>query len=156
MPWSELERRPRRTDDADGSRRIRIGPEPRASRLGLVGVGHLRVESSLRCPRPGLSIPGPSKDERGPNRHDRTEQRADHIHPVVREARPDQVGTEVQAAFIDAPEIGLPHNPARAMYAPTPSAPIPPRFWAPDAVPRMTLTSPNVRTVSIHNASIAE
>src|SRR4029077_12465503 len=65
-------------------------------------------------------------------------------------------GPNVRAGFIDAPEIGLPHSPASAMYAPTPIAPKIPMFCAPDAVPRMTLTSPRVSTVSIRNASPAE
>ena len=58
----------------------------------------------------------------------------------------------MRAGFIEAPEIGLAHSPASAMYAPTPSAPMTPRFCAPDAVPRMTLTRPNVSTVSMTNA----
>ena len=57
---------------------------------------------------------------------------------------------------MDAPEMGLPHNPARAMYAPTAIAPMTPTFCAPDAVPRMTLTNPRVRTASIRNASHPE
>ena len=56
------------------------------------------------------------------------------------------------AGFIEAPEIGLPHRPASAMYAPTPRAPMTPRFCAPDAVPRMTLTRPNVSTNSMTKA----
>jgi len=55
-------------------------------------------------------------------------------------------GPNVRAGFIDAPEIGLPHSPASAIYAPTPIAPKIPMFWAPDAVPRMTLTRPRVST----------
>ena len=65
-------------------------------------------------------------------------------------------GPNVRAGFIDVPEMGLPQRPASAMYPPTPSAPITPRFWAPDAVPRITLTRPNVSTVSIQNASPLE
>jgi hypothetical protein len=42
------------------------------------------------------------------------------------------------------------------MYAPTPIAPKIPMFWAPDAVPRMTLTRPRVSMASIRNASNAE
>ena len=62
----------------------------------------------------------------------------------------------MRAGFIDVPEIGLPHNPARAMYPPTPKAPMMPMFCAPDAVPRITLTNPNVRISSIQNAAPAE
>ena len=62
----------------------------------------------------------------------------------------------MRAGFIEAPEIGLPHRPASAMYAPTPIAPMMPMFWAPDAVPKITLSRPNVRTVSIQNASSDE
>ena len=69
---------------------------------------------------------------------------------------PTRSGPNVLAGFIDAPEMGLPHRPASAMYPPTPRAPKTPRFWAPEAVPRMTLTSPRVRTVSIRNASVEE
>ena len=51
------------------------------------------------------------------------------------------------------PEIGLPQRPASAMYPPTAMAPNSPTFCAPDAVPRMTLTRPSVRTASIHIAA---
>ena len=64
-------------------------------------------------------------------------------------------GPNVRAGFIDAPEIGLPHNPAKAMYAPTASAAMIPMFCAPEAVPRITLTSPNVRSSSIQNPAPA-
>ena len=65
---------------------------------------------------------------------------------------PTRSGPNVRAGFIDAPEIGLPQRPARAMYAPTPIAPKMPMFWAPEAVPRITLTSPSVSTASISSA----
>ena len=42
------------------------------------------------------------------------------------------------------------------MYPPTPNAPTIPMFCAPDAVPRITLTNPNVKMNSIQNAAIAE
>ena len=42
------------------------------------------------------------------------------------------------------------------MYAPTPKAPMIPRFCAPDAVPRITLTNPNVSTISMKKASLLE
>ena len=64
-------------------------------------------------------------------------------------------GPNVRAGFIDAPEIGLPHSPAKAMYAPTASAAMIPMFCAPEAVPRITLTSPNVRSSSIQNPAPA-
>ena len=56
---------------------------------------------------------------------------------------------------LDAPEIGLPHSPAKAMYPATPRAAMTPMFCAPDAVPRMTLSSPRVRISSIQNAAPA-
>ena len=62
----------------------------------------------------------------------------------------------MRAGFIDVPEIGLPHRPANAMYPPTPNAPKMPMFWAPEAVPRMTLTRPSVRMNSIQNAAVDE
>ena len=46
--------------------------------------------------------------------------------------------------------------PVASPGAPTPIAPIIPMFWAPDAVPRITLTRPRVSTASIRNASDAE
>ena len=62
----------------------------------------------------------------------------------------------MRAGFIEAPEIGLPHSPASAMYAPTPIAPMIPRFCAPEAVPRITLTRPKVSSVSIASARQSE
>ena len=62
----------------------------------------------------------------------------------------------MRAGFIDVPEMGLPHRPARAMYPPTPMAPNRPTFWAPEAVPRITLTRPSVRMNSIQKAAPAE
>ena len=38
------------------------------------------------------------------------------------------------------------------MYPPTPSAAIAPTFWAAEAVPKITLTSNAVRTISISSA----
>jgi len=69
--------------------------------------------------------------------------------------RPTRSGPNVLAGFMDAPEIGLPHSPASAMYAPTPNPPMIPTFCAPDAVPRITLTSPIVSSISIQNAASA-
>ena len=61
-------------------------------------------------------------------------------------------GANERTGFIDAPLIGLAHSPASAMYPATPRAENVPTFWAPDAVPRMVVTSPQVRATSMRNA----
>src|SRR4029079_1445688 len=67
-----------------------------------------------------------------------------------------KTGPSDRAGFIDAPLTGDPHSPARAMQLPTPIAASGPICWAPDAVPRITLTSPAVSTISHSIAVTAE
>ncbi len=61
-------------------------------------------------------------------------------------------GPSERAGFIDVPLTGADQSPASAMYPPTPSAAIAPAFCAADVVPRITLTSSAVSTISISSA----
>src|SRR5665647_3327259 len=61
-------------------------------------------------------------------------------------------GPSERAGCIDAPLTGLAHRPARAMYAPTPTADSGPMVGALDAVPKIVLTNPSVRRVSTTKA----
>lgn len=63
-------------------------------------------------------------------------------------------GPRDRAGFMDAPLTGLDHRPARMMYPPTAMAARAPTFWAVEAVPRMVLTRPRVRTVSTSSARV--
>src|SRR5215471_14618831 len=65
-------------------------------------------------------------------------------------------GPSERAGFIDAPLTGEPHSPAKAMYPPTPNAASGPIACAPDAVPKITLTSPAVSTSSHSIAVVVE
>jgi hypothetical protein len=64
-------------------------------------------------------------------------------------------GPNVRVGFIDAPEIGLPLNPAKAMYAPTPQRGDDPDVLRARSVPRITLANPNVKSSSIQNPAPA-
>jgi len=65
------------------------------------------------------------------------------VHPVGVEVGPDGSQAKVRARFSTVPEIGLPHKTGARCTSRTPSAPDDAMFWAPDAVPRITLTRRN-------------
>ena len=58
-----------------------------------------------------------------------------------------------EATTVGAPDSGAAQRPASEMYPATPTAARIPMLCAPEAVPRMTLTSPNVRMASVANAA---
>src|SRR3954464_4079932 len=66
-----------------------------------------------------------------------------------------RAGPSERAGVIDAPLTGAPPTPARGMWPPTPMAANGPICWAPDAVPRITLTRPVVRTSS-HSIAVVD
>src|SRR5579871_4724677 len=61
-------------------------------------------------------------------------------------------GPRDRAGFMDAPLTGAAQRPARPMYPPTANAARVPTLWAREAVPRIVLTRPTVRTTSMENA----
>ena len=83
--------------------------------LRLVGPLDLGEEVALCRTRAGLAAAGAAQDPGGPDGEDGSHDRPCDVDPVVAEVLADEVGPNVRAGFIEAPEIGLPQRPARAM-----------------------------------------
>ena len=143
-------------DRRPSARRRRCVTPASPGRSGLVGPPCHGVEIALCGRRARSPASRPAKDVGDPDGKGGTEQWPGNVHPVACEVARDQIRSERSAGIHGRARDRASPQPRERDVAADAERPEHADVLGPEAVPRITLTSPIVSTASIRNAAPVE